>query len=200
MRAIKQTHSWCPCGCITVKVADFCAAPEVAVGRQAVERCGWASKISGAYRWPEGRPMAPDDLLPVPDRPGDPHPARDRRADSEGGEGDQGSGCGQTEPVRPADRRHPHDQPHLEGQDPRPRGFKRLRQACCGMGALLQRPLPNRQRTAPWPEWPSRIIHGADRERPHGPGNPKTRCPVTGPQSGLPRISENRYLSEGLSP
>jgi hypothetical protein len=59
-------------------------------------------------------------------RPGDPHPARDRRADREGGEGDQGSGCGQTEPVRPADRRHPHNQPRPRGHDPRSRGFEGL--------------------------------------------------------------------------
>jgi hypothetical protein len=28
--ALERTHSWSPCGCITVKVPHSCAAPEVA--------------------------------------------------------------------------------------------------------------------------------------------------------------------------
>ena len=62
----------------------------------------------------------PDDHLPVPAGPGETDTAGHRHPDRESGEGDQGPGRGQAEPVRPTHRRHQDDQPGPGGQDPRP--------------------------------------------------------------------------------
>ena len=56
---------------------------------------------------PKADQRGPHDHLPVPHRPRQTHPARDRRADRESGEGGQGPDRDQAEPLRPAHRRRP---------------------------------------------------------------------------------------------
>ena len=67
----------------------------------------------------QGRPAAADDHLPVPGRPGPPHPEGHRHPDRESGEGRHGRpGRGEAEPVRPADRRHPAGEQGPRGRRP----------------------------------------------------------------------------------
>ncbi len=65
---------------------------------------------------PNGGAPGSGHLLPVPARPGAPHPARDRRADRQGREGGRGAGPGQAQPVHPAAGRHPQGQQAARGE------------------------------------------------------------------------------------
>ena len=80
--------------------------------------------------WPAGpivEAPRPDDLLPVPRRPGPADPARHRRAGRQGRQGRRRAGPGQAQPVHRPRRRGEERQPRARGQGPGPGRAEGLR-------------------------------------------------------------------------